>query len=124
MTLVKISAIAFAAAMTTAAFIPAAHAMDETLVEANTVRPVSYVNYGDLNLSTDADVQRLHDRVRRAATKMCIDRGSRELHRQMQGLTCRDTAISSAEPQITAAINNAGTQVAENAAAAITIAMP
>ncbi|WBX82994.1 UrcA family protein [Sphingosinicella microcystinivorans] len=123
MTLVKISAIAFAAAMTTAAFAPAAHAMEETVIEANTARPVAYVKYGDLNLATDAGVKTLHDRVRRAATAMCVERGIRDLRREMAGIACRNAAISSAAPQITAAINNAGTQVASNAPA-ITIAMP
>lgn len=124
MTLVKISAIAFAAAMTTAAFVPAAYAMDETVVEANTVRPVAHVKYADLDLATDAGVKTLHGRVRRAATKMCLESGRQDLRREMEGMSCRNAAITSAAPQITAAINNAGTQVAANAGAAITIVMP
>lgn len=124
MTLVKIGAIALAAAMTTAAFAPAAYAMDETVVEANTVRPVAHVKYADLNLATDAGVKSLNDRVRRAATKMCFEKGSRDLRNELAGYACRDTAISSAAPQITAAINNAGTQVAANGGATITIALP
>lgn len=124
MTLVKISAIAFAAAMTTAAFAPAAYAMDETIVEANMVRPVAHVKYGDLNLATDAGVKTLHSRVRRAAHAMCFEGGRQDLRRDLLSMECRNGAIASAAPQITAAINNAGTQVAANAGAAITIAMP
>ncbi|MBL8646197.1 MAG: UrcA family protein [Sphingosinicella sp.] len=124
MTLVKISAIAFAAAMTTAAFVPAAYAMDETIVEANTVRPVAHVKYGDLNLASDAGVKTLHGRVRRAANAMCFEGGRQDMRRDALSMECRNSAIASAAPQITAAINNAGTQVAANAGGAITIAMP
>jgi UrcA family protein len=124
MTLVKIGAIAFAAAVTTATFVPAAYAMDETVVEANMARPVAHVKYGDLNLSREADVKTLHSRVRRAAMKMCFEGGRQDVRRDALGFECRDAAIASATPQITAAISNAGTQVAANAGAAITIAMP
>ncbi len=124
MTLVKISAAALAAAMMTAAIVPAAHAMEETLVEARAARPVAQVKYGDLNLANAGDVQELHTRVRRAATSICMERGNQDLRRQMIGVSCRDTAISSAAPQITAAISNAGTQMAANSAPAIMIAMP
>ena len=124
MTLVKISAIAFAAAMTTAAFVPAAYAMDETIVEANMVRTVAHVQYGDLNLASDDGVKTLHSRVRRAAHAMCFEGGRQDLRRDLLSMECRNAAIASAKPQITAASNNAGTQVAANAGAAITIAMP
>ncbi len=124
MTLVKISAIAFAAAMTTAAFVPAANAMDETIVEAHTQRPVAHVKYGDLNLTTDAGVQALHGRVRRAANAMCLESGRQDPRRESLALACRNTAISSAAPQIAAAIDNAGMQVAANAGTTISIAMP
>ncbi|MBB4633260.1 UrcA family protein [Sphingosinicella soli] len=122
MTLVKISAIAFAAAMTAAVFAPAAQAMEETVVKANTVRAVAHVKFGDLNLASDAGVKQLHSRVNRAAKAMCFENGYLDLRRQSAGFACRDTAIRSAAPQITAAIANAGTQVAAGSDATITIA--
>ena len=114
---------AAAAAALTALLIPAAHAMDETIVEANVVRTTANISYADLNLAKAADVAELQARVRRAATNICIDRGTRDLARTMNGLECRSTAIENAKPQIALAVANANNQqLAENRT--ISVAMP
>lgn len=124
--LARIGAAAVAAAMT-ALTIPAAHAMDETLVEANVTRPTANVSYADLNLAKSSDVAKLNARVKRAATRICFDRGSPDLGSKLDGMQCRDAALESAKPQITAAIARAGdAQLASNIGSgqSITVAMP
>jgi UrcA family protein len=89
---------------------------DETLVKANLEQKVSYVSYADLNLASAQHVDELNDRVRRAAKRVCVDERSRELMIIMHGAECRRVAIERAEPQIAAAIANAGReQMASNA---------
>lgn len=122
----RIGAAVVAAAMT-ALTIPAAHAMDETVVEANVTRPTASVSYADLNLAKAADVAKLNARVYRAASRICLEPGVREIGRQVAQFECRDAALESAKPQITAAIARAGdAQLASNMASgqSITVAMP
>jgi UrcA family protein len=120
----RVGAAAIAAAMT-ALIVPIAtpaHAMDETIVEANAQRPVAKVSYADLDLRRAADVEALNARVRRAATNICINPSDRDLRLQMAGRECRDTALEGAKPQVLAAIANAGQQLAQ--ATTITVALP
>jgi UrcA family protein len=120
----RVGAAAIAAAMT-ALIVPIAtpaHAMDETVVEANAPRPVAKVSYADLDLRRASDVEQLNARVHRAATNLCINPNERELGRLILGRECRKAALEGAKPQVLAAIANAGQQLAQ--ASSITVALP
>ena len=67
------------------------------------------VHYGDLDLASAAGVDALHNRVRRAATRICIDPGPQPLDWRQAGIACRDGAIAGAQDQVAAAIAGYGT---------------
>jgi UrcA family protein len=79
-----------------------------------------YVQYGDLNLSSAADVKRLQSRVRGAARTICLSPGLKPLNVMMSEQKCYSEAMDGAEPQIADAVRRNGTGVA-NQTAAITM---
>jgi UrcA family protein len=121
----RVGAAALAALITTT-LVPgvATAAMDETLVEANVVRPSTMVSYADLDLTNATGVAELNARVKRAARSICVANGHRDLARIVSENACRDTALDHARPQIAAAIERAGSTQLATHEAAITVAMP
>ena len=103
------------AVLTLAAAAPAA-AGEPMVVEGRSAVPIAYVSYRDLNLAAAADVGQLNARVRRAAHGLCVENQA-TMARTMAGFACRSDAIAGAQPQIRAAIENAGNAtLAANAA--------
>lgn len=118
----RISAAALAALVTAVTMPAIAHAMDETIVEANTQRKTAYVSYADLKLGNQADVEKLQDRVRRAASRVCLRPGDRSLEATLHGISCRNAAIEKAAPQIAAAVAQSGSeQMAMNTPIAVAL---
>ena len=76
--------------------------------------PFEYVSYGDLNLASGSGLATLQRRVRRAASRLCLQHGAQPVHEQMQERTCYSGAIAGANQQIgdvVAAVQD-GTQLA------------
>jgi len=74
------------------------------LVEGQSDVPTVHVSYADLNLASQAGVDRLEARVRRAATRLCIDPGYQPLGLAMAGMRCKAEAIEGASGQIEVAV--------------------
>lgn len=68
--------------------------------------PQAHASYADLNLSTDAGVKTLEQRVRTAIDQVCGS-GSATLREQMDRHACRKQATSSADRDVAAAIEHA-----------------
>ena len=68
---------------------------------AEQVRLVERVSYADLDLSHEADAQRLLNRLRRAAASVC-ESGDVSLARQAQARSCRQSAIAIAVAKLQA----------------------
>ena len=68
---------------------------------AEKIRLVEHVSYADLDLSRDADAQRLLTRLRRAAADVC-ENGDLRLARQAQARSCRHAAIKHAVAELEA----------------------
>lgn len=82
------------------------------------------VEHSDLDLSTDAGVSRLDDRIRTKIRKMCRNGGrdsdSIRLERQ-----CRESALASAQPEVNTAVAKAkANAVARQARLALNTATP
>jgi UrcA family protein len=58
------------------------------------------VGYADLDLTTDAGVHRLQDRVRFAASKLCIESGVQSLPAKIAGKQCFNAAYADALDQV------------------------
>lgn len=67
-------------------------------------RVSAVVHYGDLNLANAEGIDTLHGRVRRAATRLCVEPGLQPLEWRAAGMACRDGAIAGAQDQIALAI--------------------
>lgn len=91
----KLSLLLFAAPLAAAGAAPALAADEVTERRA-------YVRYGDLDLASAADQQRLRERVARAASKVCSDYSIARvtLRDQLMYVKCRDAAIRDTEPQL------------------------
>jgi UrcA family protein len=70
--------------------------------------PTAHVSYADLNLGTQAGMQRLETRVRRAASMLCLESQVRELPRVMAGRNCFNTAMTRAESDMQRAASDFG----------------
>jgi len=68
---------------------------------AEQVRLVERVSYADLDLSKEADAQRLVNRLRRAAADVC-ENGDISLARQSQARACRQSAMAMAVAELQA----------------------
>ena len=106
---VKIGAAGLALALT-ALIIPAAAQAGEApvIVEGITDRPVIYVSFADLNLAEAADVNRLNQRVRRAANRLCVQPGLQPASEEFRDNLCRAEALGDAGRQIETAVANFG----------------
>jgi UrcA family protein len=62
---------------------------------------IERVGYSDLDLTTDAGVHRLQDRVRFAASKLCIESGVQSLPAKIAGKECFNAAYADGLDQIT-----------------------
>jgi UrcA family protein len=90
-----------------------------TIVEARQIK-TTHVRFGDLDLSTKQGADRLRQRIRTAAGRVCGFRIANDLSNRVDTLRCRDAAIANAEPQVERLIAGyqAGTIVA-NASLAV-----
>ena len=82
--------------------------------------PTARVSFADLNIHTAAGQARLEQRVRSAASDLCLDRNVRDMDRVMAGQGCLSSAIASGHTQIARLLQNDG-QLGAAAATAITI---
>ena len=82
--------------------------------------PKASVSVADLNLHSASGQARQQSRINRAAETLCMDRAVRDIGRTASGLTCRDRAIASAEPQVFQLVQG-NASPANLAAATITI---
>lgn len=98
----RLTRTAAAALLLTAALAPVA-ASAET---GDMITFRSTVEHSDLDLTTDAGVARLDDRVRSRIRKMC-EFGGRDLTSLKMERECRDRALASTAPAIRMAISNA-----------------
>lgn len=86
--------------------------------------PTARVSYADLNLRSEAGVQVLQARVRRAATTLCIEPQVRELHRMLLGRKCFNTAMTRASEDIQrAAVDFSAARVAGKAPVVVVAAV-
>lgn len=67
------------------------------------------VRYGDLDLTSDADVAKLDKRIRSAARRVCDDHGTRDIERMMLASQCRNDALTQARPKVEFAVAAART---------------
>jgi UrcA family protein len=99
----RFAALAFAASLAVTGGTLAATgapAFAAELVVTGNPAPSTRVALGDLNLRSGAGLKRLEARVRTAAERLCIGTGTETLRARLDGLACRDAAISAAAPQI------------------------
>jgi UrcA family protein len=97
------TATAFVIASAAGLLLPAAALAqtDDTVVQGQRGDlPVAYVQYRDINLGNAEGVGKLRARGRRVADAICVEHGVTSLSRRVSGLHCKQTAITSAEPQI------------------------
>ena len=81
-----------------------------TLAAATPLRaeaPIVKVAYGDLNLATQAGLDALDGRIRRAARKLCADEGNFAAVAR-----CRDAALASARSQVATVVKADKTHLA------------
>jgi UrcA family protein len=84
--------------------------------------PTARVAYADLDLRSQAGVDRLEGRVRAAADRLCVGIGIETLAARLDGLTCRNAAIEAAAPQVRRAIEKqAFAQAASGGAITLTL---
>lgn len=76
------------------------------------------VRFGDLDLTSEADVTRLQHRIRRAAKAVCGASDIRDLKASQAAAACRTAALANAAPKAELAVANArdGQSLAANAA--------
>jgi UrcA family protein len=87
-----------------------------TAATPNSEAPAVVVKYADLDISTDRGLHILYKRIVSAATEVCPERISNDLHSAMLARSCREAAIGRAVQQINspqraalyASRNNAG----------------
>jgi UrcA family protein len=70
--------------------------------------PTKAVSYADLNLSSDAGVQVLYNRIHRAANEVC---GNTEAH-DLRGVRAHETCVQRAVSEAVASVNNSTAPVA------------
>ena len=58
------------------------------------------VGYADLDLTSDAGIHKLQDRVRFAASKLCIENGVQSLPAKVAGKQCFNTAVADGLAQV------------------------
>lgn len=92
------------------------------IVQAVLDVPTAHVSYADLNLRTQAGVQVLQARVRRAATTICMEPQIRELPRVAAGRNCYNTAMTRAQDDIQRAASHFGTVTVAGGAPTIVVA--
>jgi len=111
-----------AAIVATIALAPA-HAAQDSLVVEGAPAPIALVRTADLDLRDATAVERLHARVKRAATRICYDGSRVTVADELAGRPCRDQAIASAGPQIDRAISMriAGLAAAASSPIAVTL---
>ncbi|HEV2748776.1 MAG TPA: UrcA family protein [Allosphingosinicella sp.] len=105
---VKLGAAGLAIALTALVVPATVRAEQPLIVEAELDRPTIYVSYADLNLRHKAGVERLSDRVARAADQLCLETGVQPVSRVVAGRACRDKAVAGANEQIRAAVAGFG----------------
>lgn len=117
----QIAAAGFALAVTALIIPAAAFAQESFTVEAELDRPVEYVAYSDVDLSSESGLTLLRGRVRGAARKLCIHNGVQPVKLVMDGRACYADAIAGAEEQIATAVAvlQRGEQFAANARVAV-----
>ena len=91
-----------------AAMLAAASASAEAPVTIVGGQPSVRVSYADLDLASAAGRKALEGRVQRAASRLCVDNGVRDLERRMGGRDCIARAVASAAPQIELAVAGHG----------------
>ena len=95
-------AAAMALAVTGATIAAATPAFGRDLVVDG--RSAVRVTYADLDLRSPAGIARLEGRIRAAADRLCVGIGIETLAARLDGLTCRDSTIAAAAPQVRHAI--------------------
>lgn len=62
--------------------------------------PSAVVSYADLNLGSTKGIQRLHNRVRSAASDLCLELTREDLASSLQRTKCYRTAVGDGQMQI------------------------
>ena len=70
--------------------------------------PSAQVGFPDLDLGTRAGVAALQNRVRRAASRLCLGYAGGDLEERMGPQTCFRTAVASAQGQVEQAVADFG----------------
>ena len=105
-----------------AGMIMSGSALAEEPVEIVFGQPTLRVSYADLDLGSTAGRAVLEGRVRRAAARLCVDNGVRDLERQIAGRSCIAETMASAAPQVELAVAHRGrTRLAAAKAVIVTI---
>lgn len=78
--------------------------------------PVAHVTFAGLDLASATGRQMLNSRIRRAASNLCVENGTRDLKRMALGRACFAAALEEAAPQVARVIANYGRQQAASAA--------
>jgi UrcA family protein len=90
----------------------------ETVTVYGSTAPSVRVSYADLNLASHQGMARLQNRVRAAASDLCLESGKNPLAFEMKRKTCFRTAVDSGFAQIDRLVAD---QLAGNTSPAIAI---
>jgi UrcA family protein len=73
-------------------------------IPASAAPPSVAVSYADLDLASSNGLERLDDRIRHAARRLCSEGGTRPLRDRIAERRCVADALATAQPQFQAAV--------------------